>query len=174
MPTAFGPWGYTEWGGGYPYSSGFVGVRSVDFITPTYLRLNLSTYVIVNDTYLNVTNYNIALRPDSPMSGDAVQVTRVIRPARDALVVNSVFLETSRHTVGATYTASFYSLDTPDGVEAFNNTQGSYTARPTKTMSSLRALPSHLLKREDSLIHAIVGAISLQDDLLGGSRNDGF
>lgn len=174
MPTGTGPWGYTEWGGGYPYTSGFVGIQSVDFITPTYIRLNLSTYVIVNDLYMDADNFNISLRPDSPVAGDAVAVARVIRPAQDVLVVNRIFLETTRHTAGAAYTASFYSLNTPDGVAAFNSSPASYMSRYTKTMAQLRTFPSHFDKREDALIHSIIGAISLQDDIIGGSRNDEF
>lgn len=174
MSWGSGPWGSTPWGGGDPSSSGFVVVESVDYITPTYIRLNLNTGVVVNAGYLDAANYAVAVRSDTPMPGNAVSVVRVVTPAQGALTVDYVYLQTTTHTNGATYTVSFNTLTTLDGVAGFNGGNGDYSARVTKTMTALKSLPAHFDKRIDSLLHSVVTAISMSDDLIGGSQNDEF
>lgn len=174
MSWGSGPWGSTPWGGGDPSSGGFVVIDSVDYITPTYIRLNLNTGVIVNDRYLDPENYTVTLREDSPLAGVEVEIVRVITPAQDALAVDYVYLQTTPHTNGATYTVSFFALTTLDGVDGFNGGAGNYSSRVTKTMTALKSLPAHFDKRVDSLLHSVVAAISMSDDQIGGSQNDEF
>lgn len=175
MPWGSGPWGTTPWGGGEPSALGDISITTVRLITPTYMRLHLNTQVIATGNYLNPQNYVIAVRSDSPVAGDAVRVTRVFAPTQDVLIADYVYLETTPHTGGATYDVYFTELQTLDGVSGFGvNGKVAYQCRVTKTMSSLRSVPSHFDKRTDSLLHAVVSAISLQDDTIGGSRSDEF
>lgn len=175
MTWGTGPWGATAWGGGDPSTSGAVHLTSVRYIGQTYLRLHLNTQVIVNEDYLNPENYTLFLREDSPVPGDEVRVVRVFPPSQDVLVADYIYVETTRHTEGATYDVSFTRLQTLDGVNGagLGGSVG-YAARVTKTMIALKNVPSHFDKRLDSLLHALVTAISLQDDTIGGSRSDEF
>ena len=166
--------GVSSWGGGQPSVNGIVFIAKVQYITPTYLRLDLNTQVIVNALYLNVINYRITLRSDSPVPGIPVSVVRIIPPTQDVLVADYVYLETTQHTDGAFYDARLEPLNTLDGGISFNGSTQAYATRVTKTMKMLKSLPSHFDKRVDSLLHALVSAISIEDDTLGGSRNDEF
>ena len=175
MTWGTGPWGSTPWGGGEPSALGDINITTVQFITPTFIRLHLNTQVIATGSYLNATNYEITLRSDSPIAGDAVRVVRVLAPTQDVLVADYVYLETTPHTNGATYDIYFTELQTLDGVSGFGvNTPVAYQSRITKTVSSLKNIPSHFDKRLDALMHALISANSLQDDTIGGSRSDEF
>lgn len=175
MSWGTGPWGITPWGGGEPSVLGDIQVTTVRFITPTYIRLHLNTQVIATGNYLDPENYTIALRSDSPVAGDAVRVVRVFAPTQDVLIADYVYLETTPHTNGAFYEVNYTELQTLDGVSGFGvNLKMPYQSRVTKTMSSLKNVPSHFDKRLDALLHAVVSAISLQDDTIGGSRSDEF
>lgn len=175
MSWGTGPWGSTPWGGGEPSTLGDINITTVRFISPTYIRLHLNTQVIANGSYLSPANYTVTVKSDSPVPGGAVQVLRVFVPTQEALVADYVYLETTQHTEGAFYEVYFTELQTLDGVSGFGiNTPVPYQARFTKTMSALKNLPSHFDKRLDALLHALVSAISLQDDTIGGSRSDEF
>lgn len=173
MSWGTGPWGVTPWGGGEPSVSGNVRIDTIRFISPTYVRLSLNTQVIVNAAYLAVSNYSIAVRSDTPITTYGVNVVCVIAPAQDVLIADYVYLETTPFTNGGTYDVSFASLDTLDGIASLSAVMPTQ-ARVTKTMLMLKSLPSHFDKRLNSLLHAVVSAISLQDDQIGGSRNDEF
>lgn len=175
MPWGSGPWGTTPWGGGEPSVLGDIEITSVRFISPTYIRLHLNTQVIATGNYLDPENYTITLRADSPIVGDPVQVLRVFAPTQDVLIADYIYLETTPHTGGSNYEVFFTELQTLDGVSGFGvNLSMAYQSRITKTMSSLKNVPAHFDKRLDSLLHAVITAISLQDDTLGGSRSDEF
>ena len=175
MSWGSGPWGTTPWGGGEPSALGDINVTTVRFISSTYIRLHLNTQVIVNNSYLNPNNYTIAVRSDTPVSSPAVNVVRVFAPTQDVLAADYVYLETTQHINGATYDITFTELHTLDGVAGSGvNNPVPYSARVTKTMIALKSIPAHFDKRLDSLLHALVTAISLQDDTIGGSRSDTF
>lgn len=174
MSWATGPWGSTPWGGGTPSVNGAVQIIHVDYITPTLLRVDLTTTVVVNTLYNTVSNYTVAVRSDSPVAGDPVEVRRVLPPTQDVVIADYVFLETSPHTNGADYTITVGQLYTLDGTPTAGALSASYAARVTKTMKMLKSLPSHFDKRVDSLIHSLISAISIQDDKIGGSRSDEF
>lgn len=166
-------WGTSPWGGGAPSVAGDISISSVRFISPTYIRVHLNTQVIVNSFYLDEENYSITLRSDSPVAGDAVQVVRVFAPANEVLIADYIYLETTQHTDGAMYDIAFTELQTLDGVSGSGvSSPAGYASRVTKTMSALKAIPSHFDKRLDALLHATVAAISIQDDIIGGSRSD--
>jgi len=167
-----GPFGISPWGGGQPSVAGNVLIDTIRFITPTYVRLALNTQVIVNASYSNAANYAASVSNKTVISGNPVNIVRVIVPAQDVLVADYVYLETTPFTDGAIYNIAFLSLDTLDGVSASNGFSLAVQARITKTMLMLKSMPSHFDKRVDSLLHALVSAISIQDDILGGSRND--
>ncbi len=175
MTWGSGPWGTTPWGGGEPSLLGDISISTVRFIGPTYIRLHLNTQVIATGSYLDPENYTIALRDDTPIDGAAVRVVRVFAPAQDVLIADYVYLETTAHTNGAFYEVHFTELQTLDGVSGFGVSDPMpYVSRVTKTMSTLKAIPSHFDKRLDALLHAVATAISLQDDTIGGSRSDEF
>lgn len=174
MSWGTGLYGLSPWGGGDPSIAGNITVNSVRFIGNTYIRLNLNTQVIVNAAYLSTANYSISVLPSTPIAGDAVRVVRVIAPAREALKVDYIYLETTPHTNGAYYQVNFTTLNTLDGAAGVGSSSTSYASRVTKTMSTLKSLPSHFHKGLDALLHATIAAISIQDDDIGGSRSDEF
>lgn len=168
-------WGYTPWGGGVPSAIAGAGVHSVYFFSPTYIRIQLNNSVVAIGSYLDTSNYIIDLSPDSKVPGDPVRVLRVLPPTQDVLVVSHVYLETTPHTNGADYTATFGTLQSPSGLTVYaQSAPVPYASRGTKPMNILNNIPSHLDKRVDSLLHAICSAIGEQDDKIGGSRSDRF
>lgn len=175
MSWGIDDWGLSPWGGGEPSALGDIQITAVRYISETYMRLHLNTQVIVNAGYLDPENYSIVLRSDSPVAGSEVRIVRVIPPTQEVLIADYVYLETTRHTEGAAYDVLFTSLQTLDGVAGLGvNSPVGYSARKTKTMLALKNVPAHFDRRIDSLLHAVVTAISLQDDTIGGSRSDEF
>lgn len=176
-------WGISPWGGSAPSVNGEVGVISVRFITPTLLRVHLTTEVVVNSFYEDPDNYQIRLHTPTPggiseVPPEVTKVTlRVIRvlPLHNGEVVSDfIYLETEPHTIGLNYELKFLSLTTLDGMVGGMFSYTPYAARVTKTMAALKSLPAHFDKRADSLLLNIVAAISMQDDTQGGSRSDEF
>ena len=175
MTWGTGPFGATPWGGGEPSALGDIRITTVRLLSPTYLRLHLNTLVIATGSYLDPANYTIALRSDSALPSSEVRVVRVFPPTQDVLKADYVYLETTPHASGASYDVTFSQLQTLDGVAGFGvNSPMPFQMRVTKLMSSLKNVPSHFDKRLDALLHALLTAVALQDDDIGGSRSDRF
>lgn len=144
------------------------------FIAEDLIRINLSEPARLDAAYLSPASYQISLRSDSPKVGEPISVQAVIPPTGDLVVFPYVYLKTSRHTLGAYYEVTILGSLVNSGGGSLPVAPAAYAARITKTMNMLKSLPSHFDRREDSLVRNIITAISLQDDILGGSRSDEF
>lgn len=149
-------------------------IRSVTYIGPTLIRLNLDAPVRIDNVYASAGNYTIQVHSDTPMPGDLVSVLEVLIPLDSGTVTYSVFLRTTPHTNGAYYTVTYAALyDTAGhGMPAYATVP--YASRDTKTQQMLRSVPGYLDTRETSLFRNLLTAISLEDDRIGGSRHDLF
>jgi|688.fasta_scaffold02732_19 hypothetical protein len=150
-------------------------VGSATFIAEDLIRLDLSAQARVDSEYLDVNNYSIALRSDTPKPGDEVRVLEVLPPT-DANVVTTqyVYLLTTRHTLGAYYAVTLSGALVDSAGTQVYLPPASYAARVTKTMQVLKSIPSHFDTRNTSILRNLLTAISLQDDQIGGSRKDEF
>lgn len=174
MSWGTGPWGSGGWGGGgvaTPAAEGELFVESVTFITPYLLRLKLSSHVVIDELYTDPSNYDIRLHKGT---GTALEVVRVLDIHGEVNSTNYLYLETDQHTIGLDYEIRIDKLHKTNGVPVSMANWAPYAARNTKTMAGLKSLPSHFDRRPDSLILNLMAAITLEDDAIGGSRNDEF
>lgn len=177
MTWGSGPWGSGPWGSGSPPGSpadDTPDIANVRFLASTYIRVSLTGLVVAITDYLDPENYTITVRDDTPLAGVEVRVLRVFAPTQSVLTTSDIYLETTPHTIGAAYEIAFGQLQNAQGVTVYNLEPSPYQARVSKTMSMLKNLPSHFDKRLESLMHALVTAISVQDDIIGGSKSDRF
>lgn len=144
------------------------------FIAEDLVRVNLPVPGRIDAAYLATSSYSIALRSDSPKPGQGVAVVEVIPPTGDLVAFEYIYLRTTRHTLGAYYEVTISGQIVDTAGLGINLPPAAYAARVTKTMAMLKSLPSHFDMRNESLVRNLVTAISLQDDIIGGSRRDEF
>lgn len=168
-------WGVDPWGGFTPSADApvppadTISINSITFIAQDVVSIGLSVPVRVDSLFQDSTNYSIA-----PLDfGEPVNIVSVFIP-QNTLVTDTVMIKTTPHTVGGGYSVGFTRLVNPDGASLSLTAASKYQARVSKTMVSLKSLPSHFDKRPESLIRNLITAISLQDDIIGGSRSDEF
>jgi hypothetical protein len=170
-------WGVGPWSGiSNPSSSGPVSITRIQYITPTYIRVFFSTYVVLNATYLNKANYSITAHSDSPLTAGGVSVISVLTsPDPETSKIHFVDLITTRHTDGAYYNFNYVFLTTLNGVaNSGGGLEAPYAARYSKTMTASKNLAGFYYKDPTGLLQTVLTAISLIDDQIGGSRNDEF
>lgn len=160
-------------------------ILSVDYVEADIVRLNLSFYAKVDADYLNPQNYSISGYVVSPITTISVTVQEVIPvnnfgtaylnlPVEPALSTNVVYLRTTRHSIGGNYEVNYSTLHSTDGVEVPSSAAVPYQARITKVDSILKSLPPHFDRRPRGLARAVLAAIGLQDDKIGGSKKEEF
>lgn len=150
--------------------------QSALFIATDMIKIVLPETARIDSTYSSTASYFINVRSDSPVEdASGVQVIEVLLPSESSglLAVNYVYLRTTAHTLGAFYEVTHTGLSTPGGVP-INSSTNPYQARRTKTMSMLSSIPGHFYKGADGLLRNLITAISLEDDVIGGSRRDEF
>ena len=149
-------------------------VESVTYILDDLIRLNLDTPVRVDSTYLNPANYVIQSHVGSPIPPVQVIVDLVLPLEDDSNLTKIVYLHTSSHASGAEYEANYVQFFDAYGVVVPPGDFCPYQARITKTGQMLKSLPQHFDRRVDALIRNLITAVSLEDDVIGGSRSDEF
>lgn len=141
----------------------------VEPLSDDMLIMTFSDEVVVDDVYLDPATYGIEIIDGA---GEAVEVREVQAP-QDGLTTYDVILVLDKPTHGTHYRVSTVTdLNGRDGDPVGGSSD--FIARRTKTENMLRALPQHFNTRPDSIIRAFVTAIGIQDDIIGGSRNDTF
>lgn len=139
---------------------------AVDPLSDDTVMITFADELLVDTAYLDPNSYEVTL-----VSGDGEDVSvRSVVSAQDAKTINDVILVLDKPTYGAVYSIAVAGLSSRSG-GAISGT-ASFAGRGTKTESMIRALPAHYNTRADSVIRAVLTAIGIQDDIIGGSRDD--
>lgn len=141
---------------------------SVTLLTNNVVRFELdSLFIVVDNEYKNVENYQIT--PDG--STATLRIRKVLAPKND-LVVNFVDVLVDPPVEGVIYLAQVQNLRYRAGGTL--SAGGYFKARNTKASLAQKSLPGHFSKDPEHNIAALVSAIGISDDLIGGSRDDTF
>lgn len=141
-----------------------INVTDINIISKRLVRITFDDEVVVDDSYNDPTNYAISVVNGS----GPVEIVGVLPTNQNASL--DVILITQPMTETTKYAISFTQLFSRSGVSF--SLIGNFIARETKTDSILRSIPQHYDKRPISNLSAILTAISISDDLIGGSRKD--
>jgi hypothetical protein len=144
-------------------------IKEVRFIARDLLKLTLKTAVIVNSGYTNPSSYLII-----PVGGaTAVNIIKVLVIRSDLRATSDIYLNITNPQLGAIYNVDIVpsSLQYIDGSPVVAGAVP-FEARITKTDKMLKSLPSHYDTNPTSTIRNLITAISVQDDIIGGSRKD--
>jgi hypothetical protein len=141
-----------------------VGIVDINVYSKVLVHVEFNDEVIVNDLYNDPSNYSISV-----VEGEGpVEVVGILHNNKSSSL--DVILITQPMTFGTTYSVAVTELSARDGTpQSFT---GSYVSRNTKTDSLLRSIPKHFDKRPTSLLSALLLAMGISDDIIGGSRND--
>jgi hypothetical protein len=137
-------------------------LERVDIISKTLLKAVFSVNVKNNYLLTLIDNYVIN-------NGlEVLQVLPTIGPS-----VDHVLLRTNEPILGTNYTLTVENFTTTEGISiSLGNNSQDFTSRETKLDSMKSQLSSMYNMEEDSTLYNILAAISIEDDLIGGSRND--
>lgn len=139
--------------------------QRADVLGNNLVVLYFDNEVLVNEIYLDPSSYSVTLYDGD---GDDVAVIEVLPVSEPAL--NRVYLRTSYHTAGATYQVTATGLTTREGGPMAGDFK--FMSRRTKLDSMYSNLPAHFSNAPNSILKNILLAISLSDDIIGGSRDD--
>jgi len=153
-------WGLDEWGSVGP-SSLFPPITvTVTQITQTIIRFDLSTFVVVNDAYYDISNFTVTAQNGA----DPIKALHIL-PVND-IATTTLFLVTSFSELGGEYVVAITGLSTKRGAPVA--VTGNYRSLRTKTDSLIRSVPSHYDARPGTIVSALLGAIGSEDSRIGG------
>jgi hypothetical protein len=148
-------------------------VSDVEIISPRLVKLVLSSSIVTNSAYFDISSYQIKIYGTS--ESDAVPV-RVLTPFDNetnvALYADYVLLVTQPLTIGTRYSFSALNLKSLTNETINSSVQVHKYSRRTKTQSAVRGIPPHFNPNPDSNIASIITAISLSDDRIGGNMRE--
>jgi hypothetical protein len=157
-------WGTFIYGSGEEYGAD-ADELGIDVLSSNVIRVRFSSTIVVDSEYLDETNYVV-----EDENGTALTVRRILdvssSTATDAVVVMNHPVE------GMTYTVVVSNIRNTSGF--FLSESGKFIARRSKLTNMLASLPRHYNKSPESVIYSILSAFALEDDLIGGSRDDTF
>lgn len=151
-------------------------ITSVTYLNADLIKITLNARVRIDSLFLDPANWVISAAPGYTSSTSVACVT-VLTPADSSLVAtDTVFLQTTLHTLDAVYEVRYLQLTDTTGfpVLEYQPSVFPYRTRSTKVDQILKSLPNHFDKRASSTIRSLVTAIGIQDDFIGGARNDAF
>ena len=153
-------------------------VDSIDILDANKIRIIFSGNVIVDENLLNPDNYLIEFSDNEGFTDvEAISVTPsvpdVLVDATQANEVSARWVEvlTSYHTPGQSYRITVLNVLAVDGAVVEENPLDA-TARRTKVDQVLSNVTKHFDKRLGSAPRALLTAIGLEDDRIGGSLNE--
>jgi hypothetical protein len=139
-------------------------VVDINVYSRILLHVEFSDEIIVNDLYNDPSNYSISVVDGT----GEIEVVGVLQTNQNASL--DVILITQPMNLGTTYSVSATEL------QDRNNNKfsivGNFISRNTKVDSLLRSIPKHFDKRPTSILSALLIAIGVSDDIIGGSRDD--
>jgi hypothetical protein len=104
-------------------------------------------------------------------TGDSVSVREVLVP-QDSMTTTEVILVVDKPTHGTHYRVTATSLNGRDG--GLVGGTSDFIGRRTKAEDMIRAMPTHYNTQADSVLRQVLTAIGIQDEIIGGSRDDTF
>jgi hypothetical protein len=140
----------------------------VEPLSDDMIKITLDTEIVVDATARQIGAYNISVVAGS---GEAVSVRKVLLP-QDSLTASEIILVVDKPTHGTHYRVTATGLNGRDGTLVGGASD--FIGRRTKTEEILRAMPSHYNISADSILRSVLTAIGIQDETIGGSRNDTF
>lgn len=140
----------------------------VDPLADDMVRIIFDSEIVADSAALNPENYTISLVDGG---GEAVSVRRVLLPT-NSRTTSEVILVVDKPTHGTHYRVSATGLKGRDGSPVGGTSD--FIGRRTKTEEMLRSIPNHYNTGADSIIRAVVTALGIEDDYIGGSRSDLF
>lgn len=149
--------------GGALYGS-LIRATYIDQLTPQVVRIQTSADVLVDTNFTSASNFTLV-----PLDGGPpIRVLEVL-PVRDRST-REILLLTDYMPSGLWYRVTVANLRERNnsGVAFF----GDFPTRVTKTESILGSIPAHFTKSVTSNIGALLVAIGLEDEKIGGSRSD--
>lgn len=155
--------------GTFTYGSALYGssvrAKYIDLLDFTHIRVVMEAEVLITDSTRSTDSYSVAPQGE----GSSVRVLEVLLP-KGALVTDTFILRTDTLSDGEVYRVTVEGLRTRNDAEvAF---YGDFPARHTKISSILSSLPNHFTKAMSSNVGALLTAIALEDERIGGSRLD--
>jgi len=166
-----GPWGSSPWGSGEDETPAFtdVNVAVVKIVALDMVQIIFSEPMKNNAVLQDAASYTVtAFNP-----GVGVPVTvREVRTGKGISAL-SVLLVISQPTVGAVYDVTVVGniVSLNNVALTINTKRGKY--RKTKNDSLFTTRPSMYDLRPQSVYRNVLTAIGLEDDLIGGSENEG-
>jgi hypothetical protein len=142
----------------------YVPASDINVYTRRTIHVQFTNEVVVDSTYYDPNNYTVSLVEGT----GPVEVVSVL-PTNETTTLGLVIV-TQPMTQGTTYNLAITNMFNREGGNF--SLIGDFVYRDTKSDSSLRSVPKHFDKRETSLIASLVTAITISDDVIGGSRND--
>jgi hypothetical protein len=139
-------------------------VSDINVLTKKSIRVQFTDEIVTDSRYYDVNNYSIAVVEGT----GPVEVLSVLPTNETASL--ELILVTQPMTHGTTYSLTIDEFVDRSGNEF--SLVGGFIYRDTKSDSALRSIPRHFDNRPASIIAAFVTAISINDDIIGGSRSD--
>ncbi len=138
----------------------------VDVISSDVIKLSFSHDLANNAALTTTANYTVVNAGVPPVV--VTGVVPVKTPSTD-----TVYVKVRGTTPGATYTASVANLVSSAGLVLSDRSYSAlFKSRITKTDSAMDNLPSMYSRDPTSLVGGLLFAITMSDDLIGGSRRD--
>lgn len=139
-------------------------VSDINVLTRKTILVQFTDEIVTDSRYYDVDNYSLSVVEGT----GPVEVVSVL-PTNDKATLELI-LVTQPMTAGTTYSLTIDEFANREGT-TFGMT-GNFIYRDTKSDSGLRSVPKHFDKRPTSIIAAVITAISINDDIIGGSRSD--
>ncbi len=140
----------------------------VDPLSDDTVLMTFDTEIVVNAAARDLDAYDIVIVTGA---GEAVSVREVLLP-QDSLTTTEVVLVVDKPTHGTHYRVTATGLSGRDGSPVGGVSD--FIGRRTKAEDMIRTMPSHYNTRADSVMRAMLTAIGIQDEIIGGSRDDTF
>lgn len=141
---------------------------SADPLADDIVLMTFEKEAVVDSKFSNPNTYTVT-RVSS--EGQDVAIRGVIVP-KNSRTTKEVALVLDKPTHGAHYRITASNLNGRDGNPVGGS--GDFIGRRTKTEDMIRVISSHYNTAPDSVIRQVLTAIGVQDDIIGGSRNDFF
>lgn len=138
---------------------------SIDQIGSDAIKVAMSDEVIVNDEYKNNATFTI-----TAIDGSSTLAIKDIAIDETSLTTDEILLYIETPAKGVVYEVSIDSLTRRDGIALVAS--GRFEGRRTKGEIVLKDIPSHWNKNPESVMRNFLTAIAIEDDRIGGSRDD--
>lgn len=153
----------------YGPSSDSTALGTLDLTAANQLTLTFDGDIRVNEALLDPANYIVA--PEDTFPTTSIRVLEVLPLQDGSLTTRKIELRIDSLEIGTRYAIQANNL-TDRSADSVAVVSFIIDGRITKLDSMLEGIPSHFDRRHSSTIRNILGAISNQDDLIGGSRKE--